>query len=71
MRGPQSVMGCTNCSTATRQLPASRRMLREFPEIIDVHFWAQFPGESVDSGSARIEYIARDVLPRVRANLMT
>lgn len=44
-------------------------MLREFPEIIDVHFWAQFPGEPIESGSARIEYIARHVLPRVRANL--
>jgi hypothetical protein len=46
------------------------RMLRDYPEIIDVHFWAQFPGEPVDSGSARIQYIARDVLPRVRANLL-
>jgi alkanesulfonate monooxygenase SsuD/methylene tetrahydromethanopterin reductase-like flavin-dependent oxidoreductase (luciferase family) len=45
------------------------RMLRDYPEIIDVHFWAQFPGEAVDSGSARIEYIASEVLPRVRANL--
>jgi alkanesulfonate monooxygenase SsuD/methylene tetrahydromethanopterin reductase-like flavin-dependent oxidoreductase (luciferase family) len=45
------------------------QMLRDFPEIVDVHFWAQFPGEPVDSGSARIEYIARQVLPRVRANL--
>jgi hypothetical protein len=44
-------------------------MLRDFPEIVDVHFWAQFPGEPVDSGSARIEYIARQVLPRVRENL--
>jgi hypothetical protein len=44
-------------------------MLRDFPEIVDVHFWAQFPGEPVDSGSARIEYIARQVLPRVRASL--
>jgi alkanesulfonate monooxygenase SsuD/methylene tetrahydromethanopterin reductase-like flavin-dependent oxidoreductase (luciferase family) len=45
------------------------RMLRDYPEIIDVHFWAQFPGEPVASGSARMEYIARQVLPRVRANL--
>ena len=47
------------------------RMLRDYPEIIDVHFWAQFPGEPVDSGNTRIEYIARHVLPRVRANLST
>jgi alkanesulfonate monooxygenase SsuD/methylene tetrahydromethanopterin reductase-like flavin-dependent oxidoreductase (luciferase family) len=45
------------------------RMLREFPEIVDIHFWAQLPGEPVESGSARIDYVARNVLPRVRANL--
>ncbi len=44
-------------------------MLKEYPEIIDVHFWAQFPGEPVESGSDRIEYIANHVLPRVRAAL--
>jgi alkanesulfonate monooxygenase SsuD/methylene tetrahydromethanopterin reductase-like flavin-dependent oxidoreductase (luciferase family) len=46
-------------------------MLREYPEIIDVHFWAQFPGEPIENGSARIEYVARKVLPRVRRNLET
>jgi alkanesulfonate monooxygenase SsuD/methylene tetrahydromethanopterin reductase-like flavin-dependent oxidoreductase (luciferase family) len=44
-------------------------MLREYPEIIDVHFWAQFPGEPIESGSARMELIARSVLPRVRRAL--
>jgi alkanesulfonate monooxygenase SsuD/methylene tetrahydromethanopterin reductase-like flavin-dependent oxidoreductase (luciferase family) len=44
-------------------------LLRTYPEIIDVHFWAQFPGEPIESGSARIEYLARNVLPRVRAAL--
>jgi hypothetical protein len=44
-------------------------MLKEYPEIVDVHFWAQFPGEPVESGSDRIEYIANHVLPRVRAAL--
>jgi len=44
-------------------------MLRDYPEIIDVHFWAQFPGESVESGSRRMEYIARQVLPRVREQI--
>ena len=44
-------------------------MLKEYPEIIDVHFWAQFPGESVESGSRRMEYIAQQVLPRVRKAL--
>lgn len=45
------------------------RLLRDVPEIVDVHFWAQLPGEPVEQGSARIEYMARRVLPRVRANL--
>jgi len=44
-------------------------LLRETPEIIDVHFWAQFPGEPIESGSARMELIARSVLPRVRRAL--
>jgi alkanesulfonate monooxygenase SsuD/methylene tetrahydromethanopterin reductase-like flavin-dependent oxidoreductase (luciferase family) len=44
-------------------------LLREYPEIVDVHFWAQFPGEPIESGSARIEYAARNVLPRLRAEL--
>ena len=44
-------------------------LLERYPQIVDVHFWAQFPGESVESGSRRIEYIARNVLPRVRSNI--
>ena len=44
-------------------------MLKEFPEIIDVHFWAQFPGENISSGNNRIEYIANRVIPEVREAL--
>lgn len=44
-------------------------MLRATPQIKDVHFWAQLPGESVDSGSARIELLASRVIPAVRARL--
>ena len=40
--------------------------LEEFPQIRDMHFWAQFPGESIDSSSRRVELMARSVLPRVR-----
>ena len=42
-------------------------MLKLFPQIVDVHFWAQFPGESIASGSRRIECLATRVLPKVRA----
>ena len=45
------------------------RMLIDYPEIADVHFWAQFPGEPVESGSRRIEYLASEVLPKVRRDL--
>jgi hypothetical protein len=31
-----------------------------------MHFWAQLPGESIESGSRRIEFIADHVLPEVR-----
>ncbi len=44
-------------------------MLREYPEIVDVHFWAQLPGEPIEQGSARIELLASKVLPQVRAAL--
>lgn len=39
------------------------------PQIKDVHFWAQLPGESVDSGSGRIQLLAEKVAPAVRARL--
>jgi alkanesulfonate monooxygenase SsuD/methylene tetrahydromethanopterin reductase-like flavin-dependent oxidoreductase (luciferase family) len=41
-------------------------MIEQYPQIEDVHFWAQFPGESVDSGSRRMELIAEQVLPRLK-----
>ena len=54
---------------ADQAVAALTDMLKTYPEIVDVHFWAQFPGESIDSGSRRMEYIAKQVLPRVRANI--
>jgi len=44
-------------------------LLATYPQIQDVHFWAQLPGEPVASGQRRIEYMAKHVLPRVRAAL--
>jgi alkanesulfonate monooxygenase SsuD/methylene tetrahydromethanopterin reductase-like flavin-dependent oxidoreductase (luciferase family) len=44
-------------------------LLRRYPQIRDLHLWAQFPGEPVASGQRRIEYVAKHVLPRVRAAL--
>lgn len=41
-------------------------LLETYPQICDIHFWAQFPGESVASGNTRLDYIAEKVLPRLR-----
>ncbi len=45
------------------------KLLRERPQIDDVFFWAQLPGESVESGSRRIEFFMREVAPKVEAAL--
>lgn len=52
--------------TAVDELTA---MLRDRPQIRDLHFWAQLPGEPVDSGSERIELLAGKVMPKVRERL--
>lgn len=44
-------------------------LVHRTPQIKDVHFWAQLPGETVDSGSARIELLAEQVAPAVRERL--
>ncbi len=51
---------------AVTQLTA---MLAAKPQIKDVHFWAQLPGEPVESGSERIAYLADKVVPAVRERL--
>ena len=53
-------------ATAVERLTA---LLRECPQIRDVHFWAQLPGEPVESGSRRIEYLAQRVIPKVREQI--
>jgi hypothetical protein len=52
--------------TAVAELTA---LLRERPQIDDLFFWAQLPGESVESGSARVEFFIREVAPKVEAAL--
>ena len=52
-----------DADTAVREL---QKLLRDYPAIRDIHFWAQFPGESVESGNRRLRYIAEKVLPRLR-----
>lgn len=52
--------------TADEAVRHLSEMLEQYPQIEDVHFWAQFPGESVESGTRRMEYIAEKVLPRLK-----
>jgi len=52
-----------DADTAVAEL---RKVLDAYPMITDIHFWAQFPGESVESGNRRLAYIAENVLPRLR-----
>ena len=51
-----------DADTAVKELSA---LIEDYPNIRDIHFWAQFPGESVESGNQRLDYIAREVLPRL------
>jgi hypothetical protein len=44
-------------------------MLQRYPQVKDVHFWSQLPGEPVESGSRRLEYLAAKVIPEVTARL--
>ena len=50
--------------TADQAVESLTAMLTQYPQIKDVHFWAQFPGEPLESGSARLQYLATHVLPR-------
>lgn len=51
-----------DASTAIEQLSA---IVSERPQTRDLHFFAQLPGESVESGSRRVEYLATKVMPEV------
>ena len=44
-------------------------LIESTPLIDDVVLWAQLPGESVESGSKRIEYVAKHVIPEVTRRL--
>jgi alkanesulfonate monooxygenase SsuD/methylene tetrahydromethanopterin reductase-like flavin-dependent oxidoreductase (luciferase family) len=43
-----------------------KTLVADYPMIRDIHFWAQFPGEPLESGNRRLQYIAEKVLPRLR-----
>jgi len=41
-------------------------LIETYPQIDDIHFWPQLPGEPVSAGDRRIEYIADRVLPHIK-----
>jgi len=51
-----------DASMAIEQLSG---ILRDRPQTRDLHFFAQLPGEPVESGSRRVEYLATKVMPEV------
>jgi alkanesulfonate monooxygenase SsuD/methylene tetrahydromethanopterin reductase-like flavin-dependent oxidoreductase (luciferase family) len=55
-----------NADQAVTEITA---LLNGCPQIRDLHFWARLPGETVAAGHRRVEYMAKHVLPRVRAAL--
>ena len=55
-----------DADTAVREFT---QLLLAYPQIRDLHIWARLPGESVAAGQRRIEYVAKHVLPKVRAAL--
>ncbi len=59
--------GLYELATPAATVERLRVMLDRYPQIVDVHFWAQFPGEPVESGTRRIECLASSVLPRLKA----
>lgn len=43
-----------------------RALVDQYPQLEDLHFFNALPGEDLDSGTARLEYLAQHVLPEVR-----
>jgi alkanesulfonate monooxygenase SsuD/methylene tetrahydromethanopterin reductase-like flavin-dependent oxidoreductase (luciferase family) len=44
-------------------------LVRDCPIVRDVHLWPQLPGEPIESGSERLQFVADKVLPEVRSRL--
>ncbi len=55
-----------DAATAVDELVA---LATKYPQVRDFHYWAQLPGESIESGSERIQYIADKVIPEVSRRL--
>lgn len=68
---PQSLLdaGAYRLMDATAAIDDLVALGSAFPQVRDFHYWAQYPGESIESGSERIQYLADNVIPVVNAKL--
>jgi alkanesulfonate monooxygenase SsuD/methylene tetrahydromethanopterin reductase-like flavin-dependent oxidoreductase (luciferase family) len=44
-------------------------LARCYPQLEDIHFFGALPGESIETSTPRLRYLAESVLPRVRERL--
>jgi hypothetical protein len=63
--------GAYRLMDASMAVDALVTLAAAYPQIGDFHYWAQLPGESAESGSARIQYLADKVIPEVTQKLST
>jgi len=68
---PQAVLdaGAYRLMDASLAIDELVSLATKYPQIRDFHYWAQLPGESLESGSARIQYMADKVIPEVTRKL--
>lgn len=68
---PQALLdaGVYRLMDAARAVEELVVLATEHPQVRDFHYWAQLPSEPVESGSARIQYLADHVIPQVNARL--
>jgi alkanesulfonate monooxygenase SsuD/methylene tetrahydromethanopterin reductase-like flavin-dependent oxidoreductase (luciferase family) len=68
---PQAVLdaGAYRLMDASMTVDELVSMATAYPQIRDFHYWAQLPGETVEAGSARVQYLADKVIPEVTRRL--
>jgi alkanesulfonate monooxygenase SsuD/methylene tetrahydromethanopterin reductase-like flavin-dependent oxidoreductase (luciferase family) len=68
---PQSLLdaGAYRLMDASMAVEELVGLATQYPQIKDFHYWAQLPGEPIDSGSERIQYLADKVIPEVTRQL--
>lgn len=68
---PQAVLdaGAYRLMDASMAVDELVALATAYPQIRDFHYWAQLPGETVEAGSARVQYLAEKVIPEVTRRL--